>query len=69
MLAAYKQEDRSVTMIIGTAFVRVKQRLIFVYLYRRYESPDTATLIRKELETWADAILAKNKLVEAAPKN
>jgi hypothetical protein len=69
MLSAYKQEERSVTMIVGMAFLRVKQRLIFVYLYRRYESSDSATLIRRELETWADAILAKNKLVEAAPKD
>jgi hypothetical protein len=61
MLVAYKQGDRSVTMANGIAFVRVRQRLIFAYLFRKYESPDTVIWLRKNLEPWVDAILAKNK--------
>jgi hypothetical protein len=61
MLVAYKQGERSVTMANGIAFLRVRQRLIFVYLFRKYESPDTVSWLRKNLEPWVDAILAKNK--------
>jgi hypothetical protein len=61
LLMAYRQNDRSVTMACGIAVLRVKQRLVFTYLYRRYASPETVTWVRKNLEGWADAILAKNK--------
>ena len=61
MLLAFKQGERSVTMANGTAFVRVRQRLLFMYLFRKYESPDTVSWLRKNLEPWVDAILAKNK--------
>jgi hypothetical protein len=61
MLLAYKQGDRTVTMAGGIGFIRIRQRLIFAYLFRRYESPDTVSWLRKNLEPWVDAILAKNK--------
>jgi hypothetical protein len=61
MLLAFKQGERSVTMANGTAFVRVRQRLLFMYLFRKYESPDTVNWLRRNLEPWVDAILAKNK--------
>jgi hypothetical protein len=60
MLMGYKQDDRTVTMAMGMAVLRVKQRLIFAYLFRRYESPDTVSWIRENLEAWTDAILSKN---------
>ncbi len=36
MLVAIKQADRSVTMAVGVGIIRVKQRALFVYLYRNY---------------------------------
>ena len=60
LLTAYKQGDRSVTMASGMAVLRVRQRLIFAYLFRKYESPDTISWLHRNLEAWADAILAKN---------
>jgi hypothetical protein len=60
MLLAVKQDDRKDTMAGGMAVLRVKQRLVFAYLYRKYESPDTISWVRKNLEVWCDAILAKN---------
>ena len=61
MLLAYKQtDDRSVTMAAGMAVLRIRQRLVFAYLYRKYESPDTVSWVRKNLEMWSDAIQAKN---------
>lgn len=61
MLMAVKNDDSSDTMAMGLAVLRVKNRLLFAYLYRRYESPETVNLLRKNLETWTDAILASNK--------
>ena len=61
MLTAFKEEDRSVTMAGCTALLRVKQRLVFAYLYRTIESPDTMSWLRKNIEEWSDAILAKNR--------
>jgi hypothetical protein len=60
MLSAVKQDDRKDTMAGGMAVLRVKQRLVFAYLYRKYKSPDTISWVRKNLEVWCDAILAKN---------
>jgi hypothetical protein len=61
MVLAVKQGDRSSTMACGFGVLRVKQRLIFAYLYRKYESPKTVSLVRENLEAWSDAILSKNK--------
>jgi hypothetical protein len=60
MLLAFKQGDHDVTMAGATAFVRVKRRILFLYLYRIYESPETVSTLRKEVEAWADTILSKN---------
>jgi hypothetical protein len=61
MLTAIKQGDRTTTMAGGFAVLRVRQRLVFTYLYRKYESPDTISWLSKNLEVWSDAILSKNK--------
>jgi hypothetical protein len=61
MLMAVKQETDSVTMAAGFAALRVKQRLIFAYLYRKCDSPETVALISKDLESWTDTILARNQ--------
>jgi hypothetical protein len=60
MLIAMKQEDKSLTMANGMAVLRVKQRLVFAYIYRKFESPETVALVRKDLRSWADSILAAN---------
>lgn len=61
MLMAMKQGDHTTTMAGGFAVLRVKQRLVFAYLYRKYESPDTISWLNQNLEAWSDAILSKNK--------
>jgi hypothetical protein len=61
MLLAFKQGDHDVTMAGATVFVRVKRRILFLYLYRIYESPETVSTLRKEVEAWADTILSKNR--------
>lgn len=61
MLATVNQNKATARMAIGAAFLRVKQRLVFAYLYHKYESPETVARLGKNLEAWCDAILAKNK--------
>jgi len=60
-LTTYKQGDRSVTMATVTAVIRVRQRVLFAYIFRKYESPDTVISIGKDLEVWADGILMRKK--------
>ena len=61
MLMAFKQGDRSVTMVCGVSAVRVKQRVIFAYLYHKYESQDSVSWLHKNAMAWVDSILARNK--------
>lgn len=61
MLMAMKQAEKTSSIAAGMAVLRVKQRVLFAYLYRRYESPETVRTLRTELEAWADAILAANR--------
>ena len=61
MLTAYQQEEKTYTMATGMAAVRVKQRLLFAYIFRKYESPETVALVRKDLGSWVDSILGRNK--------
>lgn len=48
-------------MAVGDALMRVKQRLLFVYLYAEYKNENTVKWLRKATEDWADAILKANK--------
>lgn len=61
MLIAMKQGERSVTMAGGFGLIRVRQRLLFAYLYRNYEGANTVSQVGKALEGWTDAILTSNK--------
>ncbi len=58
----------SANMAMAAAIVRVKQRVIFAYLYAEYKNDDTVKWLRKACEDWADAILKANpELPPAAP--
>jgi hypothetical protein len=61
MLSAIPYSKGAVTMAGGLAAVRVRERLLLVYLFRKYESVESVTWIRQNLELWSDAIMAKNK--------
>lgn len=60
-VTAYQDGDGKVTMVSGSAFLRVKQRLFFLYLFREYKSADSVSWVRKNLEVWSDETMAKNK--------
>ncbi|MGJ5820779.1 hypothetical protein [Paludibaculum fermentans] len=61
MLVAFKQGERTVTMATTLAILRVKQKLLFAYFYKKYESPETVRDLSKDLEKWTDALLSANK--------
>lgn len=44
----------------GISFVRIKQRLIFVYTYRKYESKTDVETLRDFTKQWIGQILAAN---------
>ncbi len=60
-LMKYSQGERSLTMVAASALIRVRQRVLYAYIFRRYESSETVVSTGKSLEVWADSILAKNK--------
>ncbi len=53
--------DEVVTaMLGGLSFIRVRQRLVFVYTYRRYESKADVETLREFTKQWIGQILAAN---------
>jgi hypothetical protein len=67
MLMGLKGEgsDSGITMAMACAVVRVKQRMIFAYIYRRYESPETLEWMGGVLNRWTDRISADNQCAAA----
>ena len=48
-------------VVAGIIFLRVKNRLLFAYLYNVYKDQETVQWMRKATEEWADAILKANE--------
>lgn len=46
----------------GLSYVRVKQRLVYVYTYRRYKTKADAAILRAFTTEWINQILAANKI-------
>ena len=61
MLMTMQQESRTLTMAMSCSFLRVKQRVLFVYFYEQYEDRDTIRRLGETTEKWVDEILKKNK--------
>ena len=61
MIPSLSMAGANMKMCMGCALMRVKNRLLFVYLYSEYKDEDTIKLLRKATEDWADAILKANK--------
>jgi len=60
MIAEVSMSGKNIKMAMGSALLRVKKRLVFVYLYAEYKNDDTVKWIRKTTEEWSDAILKAN---------
>jgi hypothetical protein len=50
----------TVPLVAGLSYVRVKQRLIYVYTYRRYSSATDVEVLRDFTRQWIGKILAAN---------
>ncbi|MBU1087768.1 MAG: hypothetical protein KKD05_09680 [Candidatus Omnitrophica bacterium] len=61
MISTYSNGTKSWTLIIVTTFIRVRERLLFVYLFSSYNNEQDIAPVRAKAEQWADAILAANK--------
>ena len=62
ILMGYEMGGSTVMMGATLIIMRVKKRLLFVYLYSEYKNDDTIKWLRKVGEKWSDEILKINKL-------
>jgi TonB family protein len=60
MMAPVSMNGKSLKMIVGVIFVRVRSHVLFAYLYSAYKDQSTTEQVRTVSEQWADAILAAN---------
>jgi hypothetical protein len=54
------KDQVSVPIVGGLSYVRLKQRLIYVYTYRKYESETDVNVLRDFTKQWIGQILAAN---------
>lgn len=55
-----RQSDAAL-MLCGASIVRVKQRLLYVYTYKRFRTAADADTLRDFTKRWLDKIIAANK--------
>lgn len=60
MITTVMMGGETATMAMGGALLRVKKRLLFVYLYAEYRDEDTIRWLRRATEEWSDTILGAN---------
>jgi len=61
MISKYSNGTASWTLVISTTFVRVKKRLLFVYIFNTYNDEKDIETVTKLSEQWVDSILTANK--------
>jgi hypothetical protein len=61
MITAVSMGGHTTKLGGGAALIRVKKRLLFLYLYAEYKNEDTIKWLRKTTEEWSDAVLKSNK--------
>jgi len=60
MLATYLSGGARNKRGIGCTLLHVKKRVLFLYIYAKYENENTVRWLRTTAEEWADAILRAN---------
>lgn len=53
--------DTTKKIVVGMTLLRVRERMLFLFLYTPYKDEDTVKSVRATSEKWADAVLAANK--------
>lgn len=61
ILAPVTMNGTSAKMVAAVILFRAKGRILFAYLYAKYESEATTDWVRKVSRQWADAILSANE--------
>jgi len=61
MLMSVTMHGTTTNMINASALVRVRNRLVFAYVYAVYKDQSSLQWARKAVEDWADAILKANE--------
>lgn len=56
--------EASVPILGGLSYIRVKQRLVYVYTYRTYKSKADVAILRAFTTDWISQILAANKTAQ-----
>ena len=56
--------EASVPILGGLSYIRVKQRLVYVYTYRKYKSKADAGILRAFTTEWINQILAANRIAQ-----
>jgi len=60
-MTATSADSVKTTPILGTlTYLRVKDRMIYVYTYRKYSSPEDINVLRDFAKQWVTQILAAN---------
>jgi hypothetical protein len=62
MIMGYEMGGSAIKMGMTAIILRVKKRLLFIYLYSEYKSDETISWLRSTGEKWSDEILKANKL-------
>jgi hypothetical protein len=62
MVTAYAIGDKTIKMGITIMTVRVKKRLLFIYLYSQYIDDESIIWLRNTGEKWSEEILKANNL-------
>jgi hypothetical protein len=61
VLGASRNGIETIPIVAGSADVRVRSRVLYVYLYSRFESEESVNWVRRNLEVWCDVILSRNR--------
>ncbi|MDL1970861.1 MAG: hypothetical protein LWW94_07795 [Candidatus Desulfofervidaceae bacterium] len=61
MIVEYMMGNKAVKVVVGTMVLRVKERLLYAYLYAEYKDINTIKWVRKTMEQWSDTILKANR--------
>lgn len=61
MIIPVKTGEETIQMSMSCVLMRVKNRLLFLYLYAEYKNEETVKWLRKTSESWVDSVLTSNK--------
>ncbi|MBX9735045.1 MAG: hypothetical protein K2X37_13385 [Chitinophagaceae bacterium] len=61
-LASHEMGDSSIKMAMVFSLIRVKKRVLFIYLYTQFKDNETINWLRKIGEKWSDEILKINNV-------